>query len=243
MAKEYKAICFDIDGTLYPLRLMTKYMAHIIFFHPVISRQYRELRSLFRENQADFEKLGLEDQSFAVREAAMYMKVKGGNLKLSEARVLLDKMYYERLEKQYRKLKGQPEVVETLKKIKEAGLKIGVLSDWPLFNKLEQIGVKDMIDVTLNCDDTGYLKPDKRCFFLMLKRLNMKPEEVLYVGDSYKKDVCGAADAGIDAVLINNTASDTKYPRALKVFEDWKGFDSWLREEVINQTGGKKNDK
>lgn len=232
---KYKAICFDIDGTLYPKSFMTKTMAHIIFFHPVLSKQYRNLRSLFRENQGRFAELGLQDMTFAQREAAMYMKVLGGKLKLAEARLKLDERFYSRLEKEYRKLTPQPETAETLGKIRKKGLKIGVLSDWPLFNKLEQMGVKDLVDLVLNCDDIGYLKPDKRCFEAYLKKAGLKPEEVLYVGDSYHKDVLGATGAGMDAVLVNSSETDkNKVPEALAFFKDWKGFDKWLDETVLN---------
>lgn len=241
---KYKAVCFDIDGTLYPKTFMTKAMARIIFYHPVVSKQYKSTRALFRENQKSFEEMGLEGMSFAQREAAMYMKVIGGKTKLAEARVLLDERYYKRLENEFRKLDRQEETVQTLQKIKNAGLKTGVVSDWPLFNKLDQIGVEDLLDVILNCDDTGYLKPDTRPFEAMLKKLELKAEEVLYVGDSYRKDVVGATSAGMDAVLVNSSETDArKVPKALAFFKDWKSFDKWLDENVLCQNQEEKNDK
>ncbi len=232
---KYKAICFDIDGTLYPKAFMTKAMAHIIFFHPVSSKLYKSLRSLFRENQSRFEELGLDDMTFAQREAAMYMKVLGGRLKLAEARLKLDERFYRHLEKEYRKLGPQPETAKTLKKIRDKGLKVGVLSDWPLFDKLEQMEIKDLVDLVLNCDDIGCLKPDKRCFETYLKKAGLKAGEVLFVGDSYSKDVLGATGAGMDAVLVNSTETDkAKVPNALAFFKDWSSFDKWLDETVLN---------
>lgn len=233
---KYKAICFDIDGTLYPKPFMTKAMARIIFYHPVVSRQYKGVRTLFRENQNRFAELGLEDMTFAQREAAMYMKVLGGNkLKLAEARLKLDERYYSRLENEYKKLGKQSATIETLKKIREKGLKTGIISDWPFFNKLEQMGVKDLFDIVLNCDDIGYLKPDKRCFEAYLKKAGLKAHEVLYVGDSYRKDILGATGAGLDAVLVNSSETDkNKVPQALAFFKDWSSFDKWLEETVLN---------
>ncbi|MCR5761460.1 MAG: HAD family hydrolase [Sphaerochaetaceae bacterium] len=233
---KYKAICFDIDGTLYPKTFMTKAMARIIFYHPVVSKQYKSVRKLFRDNQERFEELGLSDMTFAQREAAMYMKVLGERkTKLAEARVKLDERYYSRLENEYKRLPGQPETIDTLKKIREKGLQTGIISDWPFFNKLEQMGVKELFDVILNCDDTGYLKPDKRCFETYLKKTGLKAEEVLYVGDSYRKDVLGATGAGMDAVLVNSSETDAKkVPKALAFFRDWKGFSKWLDENVLN---------
>ena len=105
--------------------------------------------------------------------------------------------------------------------------------NWPLYAKLKGMGLEDLVDFACSSDDTGFLKPDTHCFEYLLYNLNVRPEDVLYVGDSYVKDVAGAAGAGIDAVLVNVARSDLKdctsrYPLAKAVFSDWKDFDCWL---------------
>ena len=66
----------------------------------------------------------------------------------------------------------------------------------------------------------------------MLYNLKIDSADVLYVGDSYAKDIAGAHGAGIDAVLVNVRGSEkdfpSRYPLAKAVFNRWSDFDVWL---------------
>ena len=119
------------------------------------------------------------------------------------------------------------------KKIKNNGLKIGVFTDFPLFDKLEGMKLADLVDFAASSDDIGYLKPDTHCLEYLLYNLKMGPKDVLYVGDSYNKDILGAKAVGMDAVLVNVKASASKdlakeYPLAKAAFRTWNEFDTWL---------------
>jgi FMN phosphatase YigB (HAD superfamily) len=46
-------------------------------------------------------------------------------------------------------------------------------------------------------------KPRKEVFEKSLELLNLAPEEVLYIGDSYLMDVIGAKSAGIPVIWLN----------------------------------------
>ena len=81
--------------------------------------------------------------------------------------------------------------------------------------------------------DAGFLKPDAHCFEYLLYNLKMDAKDVLYVGDSYSKDIMGASAAGLDAVLVNVRPSEMKdasgrFPLAKAVFCSWNDFDKWL---------------
>jgi putative hydrolase of the HAD superfamily len=51
--------------------------------------------------------------------------------------------------------------------------------------------------------ETGLLKPNPKIFSLALKKLKLKPEEAVMVGDSVRTDVNGARKAGMKAILID----------------------------------------
>lgn len=223
---QYKAICFDIDGTLYPASFLNRVGSRIAVFHPFVSIAYRKLRLEIRRIQdlgnKDFDKLSFRD-----KEAEVFGKQKG--LSRVQAREYLDKRYYAYLKEEYSKLQAYPETRDTFVKIKNAGLKIGVFSDWPLFDKLKRIGVEDLCDVVSNSDIGGYLKPSVHAFEHMISELNIKPSEILYVGDSYEKDVQGPAKIGMKAVLINpECQNQSDYPAAVKVCKSWEEFDSYI---------------
>lgn len=65
------------------------------------------------------------------------------------------------------------------------------------YTKLETIGLRREFSCIVLSEEFGVRKPDPRIFTHAAALLNVKPAECLYVGDSYKNDVIGAAGAGI----------------------------------------------
>lgn len=250
--KKYSMVCFDIDGTLYSSALLKRYMFFFALKLPKLCRAYGQMRTEFRNRQTDFENSDLADLSFREREAAMFYEIskmpdfciRRHFETVEEARDFLDAKYYENLKRIFRRLGHQRKSIHTLEKLKRNNVKIGVFSDWPLWSKLEQMGLSPYIDFAACPDDIGYLKPDKRCMEYVIKNLNADKNSTLYVGDSYDKDVIGAVNSGIDAVLVycdEKKYNVQKLPKALKVFENWNRFDNWLFEhiqlqEVCNDT-------
>ncbi len=49
---------------------------------------------------------------------------------------------------------------------------------------LEILGMTDLFDVVVSSNDVARTKPDPECVSIILKRFGVKPDEVLYVGDS-----------------------------------------------------------
>jgi putative hydrolase of the HAD superfamily len=60
-------------------------------------------------------------------------------------------------------------------------------------------GFEDLVEEIVYSHEVGFSKPDPRIYALICTRLNVPPEEMVFVDDS---DVCvaGAHDAGIHAV-------------------------------------------
>ena len=225
----YKAICFDIDGTLYPFSLMQKRLLRIWLRHPFFVTRYNRMRKQFRLWQKSFK----QDIPFRWREAVIIQNGTGEELDKSFLESDYQKTYdslkrkmYDPMENLYRKTEPFDGVRETFRSIKAHGLKIGVFTDFPMYEKLKSMGLDEYVDFGASSDDAGFLKPDSHCFGYLLYNLKMEPSDVLYVGDSYVKDIVGAHNAGIDAVLVNVKPSE--YPLAKEVFGSWKEFDAWL---------------
>jgi len=223
---KYKAVCFDIDGTLYPRKTLGNYMLRMLLGHPVVSLRYNRMRKLFRNCQSSFGDMGLGNGSFEDRELALYAGLYG----MAKARRDLE-AYYSALENQFCRLGRQQQTQTTWRRIKDRGIAVAVFSDWPLYGKLEQMGLEDLVDQRLFSGECGYLKPDGRCFVFIAEKLRLDVSEILYVGDSYNKDVVGAHNAGMDAVLVGYRQSG-KYPLALEVFGTWHDFDVWITGQM-----------
>ncbi|MGF9770591.1 HAD family hydrolase [Bacillus albus] len=52
-------------------------------------------------------------------------------------------------------------------------------------------------------EEVGFSKPDKRIFELALNKLNLQPENTLFVGDDLEKDIAGPQNVNIKGVWFN----------------------------------------
>ncbi len=109
--------------------------------------------------------------------------------------------------------------IETLKKLKEAGILLGVVTNKgaPLTKySLEVAHIEDLFDVVISADDVNAPKPSPAGIFKALERLAIADKsEVLYIGDN-DIDYETAKNAGLDAMLV------TWGPREIKRVKDAK---------------------
>lgn len=74
-----------------------------------------------------------------------------------------------------------------------------------------------------------FRKPDRRIFEMALKKAQLAPEEVWYIGDSYECDVLGAGNAGIFPVwYVGATARPVEQREDVWMVRDWDE----IREEL-----------
>lgn len=135
----------------------------------------------------------------------------------------------------------QPNSVEVVSQLKEEGLKIGLLSNctheiptvWP------ETPFAALIDVAIFSCLVGMMKPDPRIFLLTAKRLEVKPEECLFIGDGGSNELSGALSVGMQSVLTRPDADSTE--QHLSNREQWNGLTiSSLMDipAVLKEVGG-----
>ncbi len=79
-----------------------------------------------------------------------------------------------------------PEVKELLKELKKEH-KLAVLSNTHPFEVINNNwGISDLFDEVVYSFETGHLKPANKSFDSVLKKLNVNPEECIYVDDTHK---------------------------------------------------------
>lgn len=130
--------------------------------------------------------------------------------------------------------------VEVIAKIKEAGISIGVISNFD--GGLEEI-LKNMklpeFDFVLSSYTCGVAKPNPHIFQTALKLAgNVKPQHSLHIGDNFELDYLGAKSAGWSAVLVN-PSNDLNEIRRHRMYNDShvfpslnRFFDSLLHEDI-----------
>ncbi|MCX6707544.1 MAG: HAD-IA family hydrolase [Candidatus Woesearchaeota archaeon] len=110
------------------------------------------------------------------------------------------------LKSKYPNIKPYPGVKKTLKKLKQKGYKLAIVTDAPklkAYVRLDEMGIADMFDVVVGLEDTGRHKPSKLPFKKALKALHVKPSEAMHVGDWREKDVLGAKKMGMRSCLAH----------------------------------------
>ena len=186
---EIDAVAFDIDGTLYResklnIRIIPHFLSHIIFFSKYgLAR--KELRR--QDYYPDFNKAQAE--------------LMGKYLKCSpeEAQKKLDKIVYTGLKHYFTKFKACRNALELIKRLKEAGVKIAVLSDFPPEQKGDIWGIKKDCDLLLSSELIGALKPSSKPFEELSEKLEVPVERILYIGNSHAYDVAGPKKLGMKA--------------------------------------------
>jgi|SRR3990172_439211 len=123
------------------------------------------------------------------------------------------KRYYQPIADQISLIEGAPQILEEFKR---EGLKIGLVSNssFPTeyhLRELELFGIKPYFDFMLFSHDFGYRKPFAGLFKLALAKLELKPEQTVFIGDRLREDIAGAQQVGMKAILRFKPGRDYSY--------------------------------
>ena len=98
---------------------------------------------------------------------------------------------------------GAVQVVEGCARNHRVGVISNAFSDVQ-YHKLESIGLpRNTFEFVLLSEDIGIRKPEAAIFLKGCQLLGIDPGQALYVGDSFRNDVVGAAAAGMDSCWFN----------------------------------------
>jgi putative hydrolase of the HAD superfamily len=196
MERKFDGVAFDLDGTLYAnYQFYIRIFPSIIKEFPMIMAWGKARTAIRRTNTGS-----LSAEAFYEKQAALMgelLKTEPGAL-----RVRHEALVYRGWEEPFKRIPLFPDVRETLAEFRDAGLKLGLLSDVPPDRKLENMGLAGLWDAQLCSEVSGGLKPNKTPFLALAEKMGLPPERVLYVGNSVSYDVRGSKSAGFKAALI-----------------------------------------
>jgi len=100
----------------------------------------------------------------------------------------------------------EPDIPETLGRLKKSGLKLGIVSNTcvsssTLDRHLEQLSLLDFFAFTMYSYQFDFRKPDHRIFSIAAERIGEIPDNIVFVGDRIDKDIKPAMQAGMRPVL------------------------------------------
>ncbi len=192
----FKAVLFDLDNTLIDFMKMKSMSCEAAIAAMIDgglpldkARAYKQLFQLYGVYGIEYQKIfqqflrktiGRIDYKILSNAITAYRKVQTGFLE------------------------PYPHVRSTLIKLKEKGVKLGIVSDAPKLKawlRLSEMSLTDFFDVVVTLGDTKKLKPHKMPFKAALKELKLAPEEILFVGDNPERDIKGAKQLGMKTAL------------------------------------------
>jgi putative hydrolase of the HAD superfamily len=114
-----------------------------------------------------------------------------------------------------------PESETVLRRLREMSVGLYVVSNWDLHlvGVLENLGWMRYFDGTVVSAVSGFEKPDPRLFEEALEASGVGRDRAVHVGNDTVADIWGAADAGIDTVLVDRRG-DVEAPWATFVIPD-----------------------
>ncbi len=98
--------------------------------------------------------------------------------------------------------------IPTIKALKERGFMVGLITNGKphvQYRKLEMLGMENCFDEVIVSGEFGIHKPAPEIFCEMARRLVVKTDEMMYVGDNPINDVKGSAGAGCVPVWVRTT--------------------------------------
>ncbi|MDE0023028.1 MAG: HAD family hydrolase [Spirochaetaceae bacterium] len=185
-----RAVVFDIDGTLYPTRRIAWRSL------PLIAGNLRLFHAFGKARQA----LRRELPGPALRQRQAELVARSLGIDAADAARRIEQVVYRQWPRCFGRLRPYDGVVETLAALRRKGLRLGVVSDSPFTReKLAALGLHGGWNAVVSADEAGALKPNPEPFLRIARLLGVAPGEVLFVGNSYRRDVIGAHHAGMRA--------------------------------------------
>lgn len=102
-------------------------------------------------------------------------------------------------------MKLDPQAYDLLTRCKRYSIPVAVVTDMTAqvqIEKLQRLGLVDLIDHLVTSEEIGHEKPHCLMFEAGLRKIGVRADRALMVGDHKLKDLEGAAALGIDGALI-----------------------------------------
>jgi len=111
-------------------------------------------------------------------------------------------------------LAPRPGAIETLRRLRELGILVGLITVcsedvevlWP------SSSFAGLFDAEVFSNAVGMSKPDPRIYLHCCELLGVQPSEAVFVGDGANDEIAGAERVGMGAILIHRAGEDPFWP-------------------------------
>ncbi|MEM4272685.1 MAG: HAD-IA family hydrolase [Candidatus Bilamarchaeaceae archaeon] len=220
----FKAVLFDVDNTLLDFLTFKKESAKAAARAMVEEGLPASEMELYGKIFAVYDAKGIEYQK------TFYEVVKQYGLEVNLAEKVQQAAIVAYSRKKFEVLHAYPMVKPTLRKLRERGARLAVVSDAPrnkAWQRLVIAGLENEFEAVVTHDDTMEKKPHPSPFFVALKKLELLPSACLFVGDNPERDIKGAKEVGMKTCLA-------KYGLWIRAREPKADYEIGKFEELLN---------
>ena len=113
------------------------------------------------------------------------------------------------------------DTIPALETCRQMGLTVGLISNMNQSGDelAGSMGLLPYLDFSITSHEVGAEKPSPVIFERALERAGARPEDAVHVGDQLSSDVAGAANAGINPVLLDRDGNHRHYAEQPRIEE------------------------
>ncbi len=203
---------FDVDGTLYCQRAlrrkMIKELCRFYFRHPSKVYELKILRD-FRNAREVGARVAVDD----LDNMQYVWGAERSGVKPERVRRIVFEWILRRPLK-YLLTCRYPGVVEFLNRLRQKGIKVVFLSDYPVADKLNALELSSELSVVATDPKIGRFKPDPKGVLHIAQTLGVRPEDCVVIGDRDDRDGEVARRAGMWYIIIgkHRSRNQRSYP-------------------------------
>lgn len=227
-----RAILFDINGTLSNIwtneqnehlyRTVANFLGyHGVSLHPeTLKNDFFELNKKQRhdskEQYPEFDVIKIFQKIIS-----RYQKEKNSSLTAKQKTDLAETASVVFRSASLFYLDTYPNVKRTLRHLKK-NYRLAAISDgqeiWAK-PEINMVGLNDFFEEIIVSSHYGYRKPDSRLFLKTLKKMDISPEEAVYVGNDMFRDIFGARQIGMKTVFFNSNQGQRNHTETQADYE------------------------
>ena len=213
---KYKAIFFDLDGTLLPCHIPTFTKVYFSELAKLLIPHGYEKESLINAIWTGTKKMVLNDGSRVNRDVfwESFAETASGDVKAAEK--ICDAFYSYEFHRAKAVCGENPLAAEAVKAARNASETV-VLATNPIFPMAGQLSriswvdlTPDMFDLITAYENSRHCKPNPEYYKDICKSLSLDPSEVLMIGNDEDEDMHAGAAAGLSTYLVTDCLIPSK---------------------------------
>lgn len=209
--RSVRLVVFDVDGTLYRQRPLRLRMLGEILGYTVRTFDLSVFRVVHSYRRVREAMANREMRDFGPR--AIEVTAENTGVPVAAVETIVEE-WIERRPLRFIARYRYPRVATVFQGLRQYGVVIGVVSDYPAAGKLKALGLE--ADVVVCASDVGVMKPDPAGIRKILADTGIPARQTVVVGDRADRDGAAARRAGARALIRSDVPLD-----------GWKTFTSY----------------